>query len=242
MNKNTKTERPILFNAEMVKAILSGNKTQTRRIMRRQPDAVEYFKRGEVTADTDAKHAILRCYDNPKGFKNCASGWSADATYKTPFSEFNVGDQLWVRETFCYGRIDEFDSTEPAARYLYVDDSGDYCGLPVYPIYKQYVISEGIEDDEVKWKPSIHMPRWACRIVLEITKIRIERLQDITKEDAKAEGFDYSTHPSAIKMGYAVGARTNFRHTWEEIYGTTSWNQNPWVWVVEFKVVQGASQ
>lgn len=226
-------ERPILFNAEMVKAILSGAKTQTRRIMRRQPDAVEYFKRGEATTDTDAKHAILRCYNNPKGFRKCASGWSADATYKTPFSEFNVGDRLWVRETFMDlsgTGVEHRDLNGKLQRHAYAADC-----------------PKGSHSDELrkefglKWKPSIHMPRSASRILLEITKVRVERIQDTTKEDAKAEGFDYSTHPSAIKMGYAIGAKTNFRHTWEEIYGTESWDQNLWVWVVEFKVVQGGA-
>ncbi|MFW1742904.1 hypothetical protein [Acinetobacter johnsonii] len=217
-------EHPILFNTEMVKAILSGDKTQTRRIMRRQPDAVERFHRGEVTTDTDAKHAILRCYNNPKGFKNCNSGWLAHATYKTPFSEFNVGDHLWVRETF---RL--FDPDE-------CGHSDFPCGCPSWgtPLYRA---SHDCFDGE-KWTPSIHMPRSASRILLEITNIRVERLQDITKEDAKAEGFDYSTHPSSIKMGYAIGARTNFHHAWSKIYGSTSWNKNPWVWVLEFKRIK----
>lgn len=229
-------ERPILFNSEMIKAILDGNKTQTRRVMRRQPDAVERFYRGEPTTNTDAQHAIFRCYNNPKTFKGCNSGWMANATYKTPFSEFNIGDRLWVRETFCYGRIEENDSLHPANWYRYVDDS-DYGDGQAYPIYKQMVLDEGIEHDEVKWKPSIHMPRSASRILLEITKIRIERLNDISSEDAKAEGFDYSNHPSAIKIGNAIGAKTNFRNAWQEIYGAESWDQNPWTWVIEFKRV-----
>ena len=85
------------------------------------------------------------------------------------------------------------------------------------------------------------MPRSASRILLEITKIRVERLANISTEDSKAEGFDYSTHPSAIEMGYAIGAKTNFRHAWQEIYGATSWDKNPWVWVVEFKIVSGGA-
>jgi len=214
-------ERPILFNAEMVNAILDGRKSQTRRVMRRQPDDVEYFKHGKVTTDTNAENAILRCYNNPKGFKKCASGWLAGATYKTPFSEFNVGDRLWVRETF---RL--FDSDE-------CPHSDFPCGCPSWgtPLYRA---SHDCLDGE-KWTPSIHMPRSASRILLEITNVRVERLQSISDEDAKAEGFDYSTHPSAIEMGYAIGARTNFRHTWEQIYGANAWNKNPWVWVVEFK-------
>ncbi|GAA5557173.1 hypothetical protein Asch01_01891 [Acinetobacter schindleri] len=231
-------ERPILFNAEMVQAILDGRKTQTRRIMRRQPDAVERFHHGESTKDTNADHAILRCYSDPKGFKGCNSGWLASATYKTPFSEFNVGDRLWVRETFCYGCIDEWDAEHPDDRRLFVDQ---YDGRKQSSIPKQWCLENNVEIEDVIWKPSIHMPRSASRLLLEITKIRVEQIQDITKEDAKAEGFDYSTTPSAIEMGYSIGARTNFRHTWEGIYGTESWDQNPWVWVIEFKVVQGGA-
>lgn len=234
-------ERPILFNENMVKEIMEGRKTQTRRIMRRQPDDVERFHRGELTADTDAYYAVLRCYNNPKGFKKCNSGWMANATYKTPFSEFNVGDHLWVRETFCMGIIEEYDASHPADRYLYVDDS-DYGDGKKYSIHKQMVLSEGIRHEDVKWKPSIHMPRSASRILLEITKIRVERLNDISEEDAKAEGFDYSTHPSAIEMGYAIGAKTNFRHTWQQIYGEASWTANPWVWVVEFRVLKNGEE
>nr|WP_218944523.1 MULTISPECIES: hypothetical protein [unclassified Acinetobacter] len=217
----------------MVNAILEGSKTQTRRVMRRQPDAVERFHRGEPTTDTDARHAILRCNNNPKGFKNCNSGWLAHATYKTPFSEFNVGDRLWVRETFMDlsgTGVEHRDSNGKLQRYAYASD----CPKGSYS-------DEARKNFGLKWKPSIHMPRSASRILLEITKIRVERLQDITKEDAKAEGFDYSTHPSAIEMGYAIGARTNFHFTWEEIYGQSSWNKNPWVWVIEFKVIQGGA-
>ncbi|WP_180176886.1 hypothetical protein [Acinetobacter sp. YH12039] len=224
-------ERPILFSAPMVSAILEGRKTQTRRIMRRQPDDVERFHRGETTTDTDASHAILRCYNNPKGFKKCASGWFAGATYKTPFSEFNVGDRLWVRENFMDlsgTGVEHRNSSGKLQKYAYAAD----CPRGSHS-------DELRKDFGLKWKPSIHMPRSASRILLEITKIRVERLTDISTEDAKAEGFDYSTHPSAIKMGYAIGAKTNFRHAWQEIYGATSWDKNPWVWVVEFKVIQG---
>ena len=218
-------ERPILFSTSMVKAILEGRKTQTRRVMRRQPDAVERFKRGMETSDTDAKYAVLRCYNNPKSFKNCNSGWLADATYKTPFSEFNVGDKLWVRETWRKYDCDECPCYE-------------YCNCPPHGTFLYYA---DCLDDESKWKPSIHMPRSACRLILEIANIRVERLNDISSDDAKAEGFDYSTHPSAIEMGYAIGAKTNFRFAWEQIYGQNEWNKNPWVWVIEFKVIQGGA-
>ncbi|NNP70434.1 hypothetical protein [Acinetobacter sp. Ac_5812] len=214
-------ERPILFSTPMVQAIRSGQKTQTRRVMRRQPDAVEYFKRGEETTDTNAKYAILRCYNNPKGFKRCASGWSADASYKTPFREFNVGDLLWVRESWY--------QKGSVGRSYPDDDEYQFFGAR----QAAYVADgDAPQGWTVRKRPSIHMPRWASRIQLEITKIRIERLQDISEEDAIAEGMladdDYC-------------AEEKFSILWNQINGWAEkgWNANPWVWVVEFKVIQG---
>ncbi|MDH0032541.1 MULTISPECIES: hypothetical protein [unclassified Acinetobacter] len=202
-------ERPILFNTAMVQAILSGQKTQTRRVVKNELiiDQAE-FECGNRPNVTLSEPNLQYRVDN----------WC-------PYGQ--IGDRLWVRETF---RL--YDSDEcPHADFP--------CGCPRHgtPLYKA---SHDCGDGE-KWKPSIHMPRWASRILLEITNIRVERVQDITTEDAKAEGFDYSTHPSAIQMGYAIGAKTNFRITWEQIYGQNEWNKNPWVWVVEFKVVQGGA-
>ncbi|RLZ06841.1 hypothetical protein EAH57_15030 [Acinetobacter sp. 2JN-4] len=214
-------ERPILFSTEMVKAILEGCKTQTRRIMRRQPDAVEYFKCGEETTDTNAKYAILRCYNNPNGFKKCASGWSADARYKTPFHEFNVGDQLWVRETW---QIIGDPATLPCQLHNLIYRA-DYPNC----VDKRYDTIPDIS--EVKFKPSIHMPRWASRIQLEITNIRVERLNDISESDCLKEGVGSPILRDCKKP--------KFMQLWESINGGGSWSRNPWVWVVEFKIIQG---
>ena len=211
--------RPILFNTPMVKAILEGRKTQTRRAMRRQPDKVERFKHGVETADTDARYAILRCYNRPKMFKKCNSGWFADASYKTPFTEFNVGDHLWVRETWRKYDCDECPCYE-------------YCNCPPHGTYLYYA---DCLDDEAKWKPSIHMPRSASRILLEITNIRVERVQDISEADATAEGMiaddDYC-------------AEEYFSILWNELNGWAEkgWNANPWVWCIEFRVIQGGAE
>lgn len=212
-------ERPILFSTPMVKAILEGCKTQTRRVMRRQPDKVERFKHGVETADTDARYAILRCYNRPKMFKKCNSGWFADASYKTPFTEFNVGDHLWVRETWRKYDCDECPCYE-------------YCNCPPHGTYLYYA---DCLDDEAKWKPSIHMPRSASRILLEITNIRVERVQDISEADATAEGMiaddDYC-------------AEEYFSILWNELNGWAEkgWNANPWVWCIEFRVIQGGAE
>ena len=209
-------ERPILFSTPMVKAILEGRKTQTRRVMRRQPDKVERFKHGVETADTDARYAILRCYNRPKMFKKCNSGWFADASYKTPFTEFNVGDHLWVRETWRKYDCDECPCYE-------------YCNCPPHGTYLYYA---DCLDDEAKWKPSIHMPRSASRILLEITNIRVERVQDISEADAVAEGMVADDDYCAEEY---FSIAWNKKHGWKE----KSWNANPWVWVVEFNVIQG---
>ncbi|MEB3753812.1 hypothetical protein [Acinetobacter sp. MD2(2019)] len=208
-------ERPILFNTAMVQAILEGRKTQTRRILQcDHPVVTGFIPNGEhgYWKGTAKSDAVIQQYITTFPF-----------TIKCPFGI--VGDRLWVRETF---RL--YDSDEcPHADFP--------CGCPRNgtPLFKA---SHDCGDGE-KWTPSIHMPRSASRILLEITKIRVERLNDISSEDAKAEGFDYSSHQSAIEMGYAIGARTNFRHEWEEIYGQNAWNKNPWVWVIEFQVIEG---
>lgn len=217
-------ERPILFNSEMVRAILDGRKTQTRRVMRRQPDAVERFKHGEETTDTDAQYAVLRCYNTPKFFKGCNSGWFADAKYKTPFNEFNVGDHLWVRETFAV-------VPESAYRHSQIVQTISPDDAEKAAIYKQ---NFNLSSSGLKWKPSIHMPRWAARILLEITKIRVERLNDISEADCLKEGIGSPLLRDCKKP--------KFMDLWKSVYGEAAWDENPWVWVVEFKVIEGATQ
>jgi hypothetical protein len=94
---------------------------------------------------------------------------------------------------------------------------------------------------KLKWTPSIHMPRWASRITLEIVSVRVERLQDITEECAKAEGCDNSNSEAAITVGWYERPRSAFIRLWESINGADSWLSNPWVWVVEFKRVEVVS-
>ena len=126
---------------------------------------------------------------------------------KCPYGK--IGDVLWVRETFCKYKGD----------YLYKADFD--------PLTRKE-----FERDN-KWKPSIFMPRSASRISLRITNIRVERLNDITEEDAKLEGVIYPANP--VIENYGNGYRTNFRLLWESINGKASWGQNPWVWVIEFE-------
>lgn len=225
-------ERPILFSAPMVRAILEDRKTVTRRAIKVQPhiDASGNFCVGSSNYGQDGygkpvtKHFVNGC---------CPYG--------------KPGDRLWVRETwYC----DHFEVMR--GPYLKPDDldirEALEDGTLVYA-------AEGLapyEQEQPTWKPSIHMPRWACRILLEITGVRVERLQEGEGETAfesryVAEGInrihqgdgDYAFHPFKSEPG--PGNWTDpfdaWRELWVSINGAESWNANPWVWVVEFKRV-----
>ncbi|WP_369949480.1 hypothetical protein [Serratia marcescens] len=195
-------ERPVIFNGEMVRAILDGRKTQTRRSLnwKRQP-YIEMAERDDGSLWPWAE-------DGERG---------GDIWFSCPFGE--VGDRLWVRETFgdCGNRL------------VYRADTED-----------------GAASQVKRWVPSIHMPREACRILLEITAVRVERLNDISEEDAEAEGIDmealYDSQDcyDCIADHNMTGRPTvkgAFKYLWESIYGVDSWSANPWVWVIKFKQV-----
>lgn len=214
-------ERPILFSTSMVRALLSGAKTQTRRAIKRQPPA----------------HVVDFCrFRNPKGdglahfgfdpIKRELQDWFAVCPYGQP------GDRLWVRETFSPispqdptyngGRPIEYDYS---ATYKHGDRLGDSLGI------------------KKVWKPSIHMPRAASRITLEITGVRVERLQGITADDAMAEGIvrlPYGGYAADTdgRHYHAASAWYSYGSLWEAINGAGSWEANSWVWVVEFKRLQ----
>ena len=184
--------KPILFNTDMVQAILENRKTQTRRIVK-----LNGCKSFDVPSDWD---------------KEAIDHWTGG---KCPYGQ--VGDVLWVRETW---KWDIF--------------TGGY-----FALYRaDYSTNFG-----AKWKPSIHMPFEACRLFLEITNIRVERLQEISENDAIKEGLiflDYKGHSSYTHnrdtypngFGTATGC---FSHLWQSVYGAESWQSKPWVWVIEFK-------
>ncbi|GAA0797376.1 ASCH domain-containing protein [Cupriavidus gilardii] len=184
-------ERPILFSGAMVRAILDGRKTQTRRVVKdRHIDA----------APPVAFFQYLR--------EHCPYG--------------QPGDRLWVRETWGF--------------------NPDFPSMPSRACYRA---DRGHEHDGIRWNPSIHMPRAACRLVLEVTGVRVERLQDISYEDAIAEGMFNpgtieSTYPLTGETGEQLGRRLShpqrsFAILWEELNGAGAWAANPWVWVVEFR-------
>lgn len=196
-------ERPIIFNAEIVNAILDGHKTQHRQVMKVQPLvdgcqlAWDVHSRKAHWVKVNNRMALLH---NDKRYFLC------------PFGK--VGDRLWVRETW---------QTHCDNDHLKATELQQDCAIQYPASYDGWVS---------KKRTSTQMPRWASRITLEITKVRFERLNDISDADALAEGVD-RTNTSI--SGYA---KERFKRRWEKIYGDGSWMKNPFVWVIDFKIFE----
>lgn len=203
------TERGMIFNAEMVRALLDGRKTQTRRIVK-------------LSHERGMQNPVVRGKNGEISFVGCRL-----AAMLCPFGQ--PGDRIWVRETWA-----EAGGNAPELQ-LYRANYPDH-------VPSHYENLKSVE--EIRWRPSIHMPRWASRITLEITDVRVERLKDISQRDAIAEGGP-PDHPSFSKisreMGFSDWPRSWFAQTWWEIYGREAWNTNPWVWVIEFRRVEGGA-
>jgi len=201
-------ERPILMSGPMVRAILEGRKTQTRRIVKPQPSGSNTQK--------DPYGWRWKWVPTDKRIPICE--WGKDTTgwiSMLKHCPYGVhGDRLWVKETFAPHGIGD-------GGIAYRADGPEW-------------------DDEcdIKWKPSLFMPRWASRITLEIEAVRVERLIEISNDDAIAEGVVYrdscwfaTDDPKALPWMTASGA---YRELWESINGPGSWDANPWVWVIQF--------
>lgn len=185
-------DRPILFSAPMVRAILEGRKTQTRRLV----------------AD---RHVM--CVGRPE-LADC------------PYGE--LGDRLWVRETWAGHESD--DDISPARMPAAWD--GSLASAP--PVW--YQSTETDHRGRGRWRPSIHMPRWASRITLRVTSVRVERLQAITPEDVVAEGVAPPMQLGALPLAWARHTKIAFANLWDQLNGArASWGSNPWVWVVGFE-------
>lgn len=206
-------ERPILFSGPMVRALLDGRKTQTRRTVKPQPSPNIDDLHGKDFRNRAPY--VLRCYetDAPYGF-----GFEDETTaWQCPYGQ--PGDRLWVKETSIIAPK-RFATPDDTCR---IDSDGD-------PRFVQYIAShpntEAAGWYKLKKSPSIFMPRWAARITLEIVSVRVERLQDISEADAKAEGVSHSCD----RMDSDA-----FFELWESINGPGSWAKNYWVWVIAFK-------
>ena len=235
-------ERPILFNTEMVQAILSGRKTQTRR---------QFTDKQLKIFDAAIKLGEVRDFISADEVDLC------DLKYIEGFCPFGqVGDVLWVRETISvlgasagseWSTESGFDFEEGCALVKYLANGeeksfNDLCE-------RDDGVDEGVQAVRMSKKksvPSIHMPRWACRLRLKITDVRVERLNDVGEEDAKAEGVEYfggmtcNPYRNYLKgkdgQMHASCARRSFQTLWNSIY--KNWDKNPWVWVVEFEVIK----
>lgn len=222
-------ERPILFSAPMVRAILDGRKTQTRRVLPEQP---------EMAANGDCR---IRGTFGPVNYL-------MRGVYARFWTKYRVGDLLWVRERFL--------PDAPAADEGW-DDEGlsfvewDGCGRrldgipkiyrsPKHCIY--YADEKWASYSDWKWRPSIHMPRWASRITLLVTAVKVERLQDISEADAVAEGICQAGDGFSASPGYhplwGATAQGAFYCLWRSINGPGSWDANPWVAAYTFERVK----
>ncbi len=244
-------ERGMIFNSEMVRAILDGRKTQTRRIMKVQPESNQL---GLLLITDSTKHSDIGKYHWAES--NATGNHVRSKLFSSPFGA--VGERIWVRETWatlgnedgCY--VDWEDNLckgdERSAARIYrascEQRPGDYglWSIPDDAYWKPHTKEHKFEG---AWRPSIHMPRWASRILLEITDVRVERLNAISEEDARAEGI---IDGGCLNCGEPEpcgcanpepDATDAFAYLWQSIYGQESWNANPWVWVIEFKRVEG---
>lgn len=237
-------EHPILFSAPMIRAILAGTKTQTRRLVKPQPDHAQIHEwKGQTLYDGECRYWCWRDQVWYEASVDC-HGRDDVSALLLPFAKWKVGDRLWVRETwYCDHAFAETKGTAeqisewremmyyradvPGGRFADADSWGEPGG----------------------WKPSIHMPRWASRITLELTDVRVERVQSISDADIAAEGvtaeaaidlFFAKKRPVGVSMPLAGPMRPidAWRIGWSAINGAESWAANPWVWVLGFRRVE----
>ncbi|MFP2963358.1 hypothetical protein ACLEPN_37800 [Myxococcus sp. 1LA] len=207
-------ERPMLFSGPMVSALLDGRKTVTRRLVKPHHlggtlDVVDVLNAG------NAERAQVHC------------------PYGAP------GDRLWVKETWALE-----DCGPDGERVVWRADRAAAWRTNLADVY--YLASNY---EPSRWRPSIHMTRWASRLTLEVVSIRAERLHDITEADAQAEGVErhptengwrnYEPEPAFEAVTYHATARESFASLWRSINGPQSWDDNPWVWRVEFRRARG---
>ena len=234
MSREPSRERPILFSSPMVRALLAGTKMQTRRVAK--IDDVAYGK--------------------PVQWVSVASCTTGIMEVRCPYGE--PGDRLWVRETW---------SPDPPIDSSWASTEWNGCGRRIdgvperfqHPRFCNY--SADWLHGPIVWRPSIHMPRWASRLTLEITGVRVERLQEISEADAVAEGCKADPFPGPWWQGYRDKGETPpswmiepkriphkphldrsavdaYRALWMQINGRGSWDANPWVWVLEFRTLE----
>ena len=204
------TDRPIIFSAPMVRALLAGRKTQTRRLMIHTPlDIGEW---------TELPSEMQESLD--------VAGWQQFG-FVVANPRFDAGDRLWVRETWAVGNI--YDGVPP--RNINPGGKPGWCGVR-YAATDQRL---GLKD-----RASIHMPRWASRLTLEVGAVRVQRLHDISESDAEAEGMPEpylgDADPPWEEMAIMISRTMQFRNLWNKLRGPGAWTANPWVAASTFSV------
>lgn len=223
-------DRPILFSAPMIRALIAGTKTQTRRALKFQPAAgISIIRKTIRPIDAEPYHSFER--------RSVYGNYAGELDIK-----IKRGDRLWVREAWrCNGW-----ATDVATIFYAASESDGYTTMcEQYPIAEKRPlrITAG-------WRPSIHMPRWASRLTLTVTEVRVEQLQDITNEDCIAEGVPVHPNENASRVGPTrddfdrkhglishYGAE--YKRIWDSINGAGAWDTNPWVVAYTFKVQHG---
>jgi len=205
--------KPILFKPDMVSAILTGNKTQTRRIVKISDEELGELNYEAITIGRDSQLGWIV--------------WVGRKIVKRLKPKYEVGDILWVREIWQWEGETKYTDAIPIGNFWYKTD-----------------FEEG--EGPSRWKPSIHMPKIACRLFLEVTDIRVEKLQNISEDGCKAEGIESNTFINGMEKitAYKIyGSKNSWDESpivsywslWESINGPGSWESNPFVWVIKFK-------
>ena len=209
------TAKPILFNTEMVRAILDGRKTVTRRCVKPQPKSILCYtfagaNTGTWSYPNDKAHEF---WGDKYRLPDCITNEDKKMVWNPPY---NADDILYVRETW--------------HRYKKMVGKGEGCHIAEFYGYKATIANS--EDANEPWKPSIHMPKEAARIFLKVKDVRVERLQDITDEQAEKEGCnDYTS----TALGFCYIWYSTIKKSDLDTYG---WDANPWVWVIEFERIE----
>lgn len=211
-------ERPILFSGPMVRAILEGRKTQTRRVVPVQPQSFGEPKWWEPDFGFAGRPPSEEAYI-AEAIKRCRYG--------------QPGDRLWVRETFCAAH-------DIPGRVITSGVTADNYGLVAFRATTKPDDACYIGEQRFPWRPSIFMPRWASRITLEITEVRVERVQEISEDDIKAEGITLSPSELYPDINTPDKLRQQWEWGWDKLNAKRgySWESNPWVWAISFKRIK----